>query len=218
LEHKGVQNRAVIDVQPVRREKVCYQLEQKYCPRCQRRVAAQAPGVLGRNLVSNRLLAHVAVQHYVHGVTLGRLEAQLQVGYGTLIGALHQLSRRLEPACARLVEEYRQARVKQADETGWRTDGHNGYAWLFCTETLSLFRFRQSRSAQVAYQVLGQERLGGVLVVDRYPGYNRAPCAIQYCYAHLLREVQDLEKEFPEQAEVRRFVGELAPLDASARV
>ncbi len=216
LEDKGIQARSVIDVQPLRRQTVHYQLEQKYCPRCRRRVAARAPGVLGRNLLSNRLLAHVAVQHYVHGVTLGHLESQLQVGYGTLVGALHQLARRLEPACATLVKEYRRAPVKQADETGWRTDGHNGYAWLFCTEQLSLYRFRQSRSAQVAQQVLGRRPLPGVLVVDRYHGYNRVPCALQYCYAHLLREVEDLEKEFPEQAEVQRFVEELAPLLARA--
>jgi transposase len=216
LEDKGTAARSVIDLEPLRRQTVCYQREQKYCPRCRRRVTAPAPGVLGRNLLGNRLLAHVAVQHYLEGVTLGRLEKQLQVGYGTLIGALHQLARRLEPACARLVAQYRRAPVKQADETGWRTDGHNGYAWLFCTEDLSLFRFRQSRSAAVAHQVLGRRRLPGVLVVDRYHGYNRAPCALQYCYSHLLREVQDLEKEFPEDAEVQRFVSELAPLLARA--
>jgi transposase len=216
LEDKGTGAHSVIDLEPMRRQTVHYQLEQKYCPRCRRRVAARAPGVLGRNLLGNRLLTHVAVQHYVHGVTLGRLENQLQVGYGTLIGALHQLARRLEPACAKLVAEYRRAPVKQADETGWRTDGHNGYAWLFCTEKLSVFRFRQSRSAAVAHQVLGRRHLPGVLVVDRYHGYNRAPCALQYCYAHLLREVQDLEKEFPDHAEVQRFVSELAPLLARA--
>lgn len=216
LQSKGTKGRTVIDAEPPRRQTFQYQLEQKYCPRCRQSVAAAAPGVLGRNLLSNRLLAYVAVQHYVYGVTLGHLEAQLAVGYGTLIGALHQVARRLEPACAQLVREYRQAPVKQADETGWRTDGHNGYAWLFCTEAVSLFRFRQSRSAQVAQQVLGGRRLPGVLVVDRYHGYNRAPCALQYCYAHLLRDVQDLEKEFPDQAEVRRFVGELAPLLARA--
>jgi transposase len=216
LESKGTQARSIIDVEPLRRQTIHYQLEQKYCPRCRRRVAARAPSVLSRNLLSNRLLAHVAVQHYVHGVTLGHLESQLQVGYGTLIGALHQLARRLEPACPQLVLEYRQALVKQADETGWRTDGHNGYVWLFCTATLSLFRFRQSRSAQVAEQVLGHRPLPGVLVVDRYHGYNRAPCALQYCYAHLLRDVQDLEREFPAHAEVHRFVSELAPLLARA--
>jgi hypothetical protein len=167
-------------------------------------------------LLSNRLLAHVAVQHYVYGVTLGQLENQLDVGYGTLMGALHQVGRLLEPACEQLVQDYRQALVKHADETGWRTDGHNGYAWLFCTESISLFRFRQTRSGQIALQVLGIKRLRGVLVVDRYHGYNRVPCALQYCYAHLLRDVQDLEKEFPEQLEIQQFVSAFAPLLARA--
>jgi len=216
LEDKGIRGRSVMDVQPLRRQTVHYQLEQKYCPGCRRKVAARAPGVLERNLLSNQLLAHVAVQHYVYGVTLGQLKNQLQVGYGTLLGALSQLAGLLEPVCTRLIEEYRRAPVKQADETGWRNNGHNGYAWLFCTPTLSVFRFRQSRAAQVAHEVLGQRPLPGVLVVDRYHGYNRAPCALQYCCAHLLREVQDLEKELPDEAEVQRFVSELAPLLARA--
>ena len=66
--------------------------------------------------------------------------------------------------------------------------------------------------AQVPQAVLGQEPLPGVLVVDRYAGYNKAPCAIQYCYAHLLRQVQDLEKEFPEDSEIAAFVATVAPL------
>lgn len=216
LETKGTQSRTVIDVQPLRRQTVCYHLEQKYCCHCRKLVRASAPGVLPRALLSNRLLAHVAVQHYVYGVTLGQMENQLAVGYGTLMGALHLLARLLEPACERLVQDYRQALVRHADETGWRTDGHNGYAWLFCTEAISIFRFRQSRSGQVALQVFGAQRLRGVLVVDRYHGYNRAPCALQYCYAHLLRDVQDLEKEFPEHTEIRNFVSAFAPLLARA--
>jgi transposase len=216
LRSKGSRARTVLDLQRVRRQVVRYRLEHKYCPRCRRNVAARAPGVLGRNLLSNRFIAHVAVEHYLHGVTLGHLQSQLQMGEGTLIGALHQVARRLEPALSRLTGEYRRSPVKQADETGWRTDGHNGYAWLFDAPQVSLFRFRQSRSAQVAHEVLGHRRLRGVLVVDRYHGYNRAPCALQYCYAHLLREVQDLGKQFPEQAEVRCFVSELAPLLAQA--
>ena len=216
LETKGTQSRTVIDVQPLRRQTVSYQLDQKYCCHCRKLVRASPPGVLPRALLSNRLLAHVAVQHYVYGVTLGQLENQLDVGYGTLMGALHQVARLLEPVCEQLVQAYRQAPVKHADETGWRTDGHNGYAWLFCTETISLFRFRQTRSGQVALQVFGAKRLRGVLVVDRYHGYNRVPCALQYCYAHLLRDVQDLEKEFPEHREIQPFVSAFAPLLARA--
>lgn len=216
LQNKGTKSRTVIDVQPLRRETVCYHLDQKYCGHCRKLVRPTPAGVLPRALLSNRLLAHVAVQHYVYGVTLGQLESQLQVGYSTLIGALHQLAGLLEPACEQLVQDYRKAAVRHADETGWRTDGHNGYAWLFCTQTISIFRFRQTRSGQVALQVLGAKRLRGVLIVDRYHGYNRAPCALQYCYAHLLRDVQDVEKEFPDNPEIKQFVGAFAPLLARA--
>ena len=216
LQPKGTAARGVVDVEPLRRQVIRFELEQKYCPRCRRSVAARAPGVLPRNLLGNRLLAHVAVQHYVYGVTLGQLEHQLAVGYGTLLGALHQLAGCFEPVINRLVRDYRRAPIKHADETGWRTNGHNGYAWLFCTETISLFRFRGSRSGQVAQAVLGVRRLRGVLVVDRYHGYNRAPCALQYCYAHLLRDVEDLDKEFPNHPEIQRFISALAPLLARA--
>ncbi|MDQ3254490.1 MAG: hypothetical protein M3R15_11380, partial [Acidobacteriota bacterium] len=47
-------------------------------------------------------------------------------------------------------------------------------------------------------------------------GYNRAPCALQYCYAHLLRDVEDLEKEFPTEVEVAGFTATLIPLLSQA--
>ena len=153
----------------------------------------------------------MAVEHYVHGLTVGYLSRQLAVNSGSLWAALHQLAQRLAKVPERLVAEYRRAPVKHADETGWRTDGHNGYVWLFCTERISLFRFRQSRSAQVAAEVFGPARLPGTLVVDRYNGYNRVPCALQYCYAHLAREVKDLGQEFPDRVEVQNFVHRLSP-------
>jgi hypothetical protein len=48
------------------------------------------------------------------------------------------------------------------------------------------------------------------LIVDRYNGYNKAPCEIQYCYAHLLRLVQDMRENFPKDPEVLQFVADLA--------
>jgi hypothetical protein len=161
-------------------------------------------------------MSHVAIQHYGHGAPLGRIEDQLGIGHGTLVQALHQLRRGLKDVPDRLIEVYRSAPVKHADETGWRNDGHNGYAWLFCTPDLSLYRFRQTRSAQVPQQVLGSAPLPGVLVVDRYNAYNKSPCVLQYCYAHRLREVTDLETKFPEAPEIRAFVHALAPRLAQA--
>lgn len=216
LQDQGCRPRTILEVEPLRRKTIHCQLEQKYCPRCRRKVRPRAPGVFKKSLFGNRLLAHVAVQHYVFNVTVGQLEIQLGVRNGSLHGAMHQLAARLAPACDRLSEEYCQAPVKHADETSWRTDGGNGYAWLFCSPQTSLFRFRQTRSGQVVQDVFGPEPLRGVLVVDRYAAYNAAPCPLQYCYSHLLREVQDLEKEFPAEVEVQIFTSLLAPLLAAA--
>ena len=216
LEPKDVRERTAFDAEPVTVERIVYRLERKRCPHCRKVVQPTIPGLMPKSQYGNGLLSHVAVQHYLHGATLGQLERQMGIGYGSLVDALHQLARRLEPAVPKLIDAYRRSAVRHADETGWRTDGGNGYAWLFCTPTLSLYRFRQTRSASVARDVLGTRRLKGVLVVDRYAGYNRSPCTLQYCYAHLLRDLQDLEKEFPDQIEVRSFVQAVAPLLAAA--
>jgi ribosomal protein S27AE len=213
---RGLQRRSVIDLQPVKVEKVLWRLERKRCPKCGRRFQARPRGVLPKSLYGNALLAHVAEGHYLHGIPLGVIERQTGLGHGSLAQALRQVGRRLEGATDALVEEYRRCQVKHADETGWRTDGQNGYVWLFATETLSLFRFRQSRSAAVAQEVLGSQRLPGVLVVDRYHGYNKAPCAIEYCYAHLKRDTEGILKDFPDEPEVAAFVEAMAPTLAEA--
>ena len=160
--------RTIIDVEPVRKEVIRYHLQQRDCGRSHRTFTARAPGVFPKGLFGNALLTHVAVEPYVHGVILGHLSQQLRVGTGSLWSALHGLAERFAAVPEHLIQDYRQAPVKHADETGWRTDGHNGYVWLFCTERISLFRFRQSRAAHVAQQVLGTTRFPGTLVVDRY--------------------------------------------------
>lgn len=216
LEARGCRTRTVLDCQPVRVEKVVYQLPRQRCTRCHKLVTAKTPGILPKGLYSNRLLTYLAVQHYVHGQTLGQIERQTGLGYSSLVDALHQLAARFQEVPKALLPAYRQAPVKHADETSWRTEGHNGYAWLFCTEDTSLYRFRGTRSGRIAREVFGNESLPGVLVVDRYQGYNRMPCSLQYCYAHLLRDVKDLDKAFAEDPEVHAFVEALVPPLASA--
>ena len=216
LEQKGTKARTVIDCQPIKMKKIVYHLERKRCPKCDKLISARPPGVLAKCLYSNQLLAHVAVQHYIYGNTLGQIEKQTGIGYSSIVDAMHQLSKRLKDVPNALIEAYRDSLVKHADETGWRTDGNNGYAWLFCTPKISIFRIRKTRSASVPTEVVGEKSVPGVLVVDRYNGYNKIPCSIQYCYAHLLRTVKDLEKDFPENVEIKSFVEALAPQLANA--
>ncbi len=216
LEDKGTENHCVIDIPPLRTERILYQLSKRYCPRCHQSYQPPAPGVLPRSLYGNQLVATAAIMHYLHGIPMGRIIEQIDLGLGPLIKIFHRLAKIFSHIPNRLIERYRQSPVKHADETSWRNDGQSGYVWLFATGKISLFLFRKTRSSSVPREVFGDKPLPGTLVVDRYNVYNKAPCALQYCYAHLLREVQEIEKEFSEAEEVKTFVSILAPLLATA--
>lgn len=212
LEDKGYETHGVLDSRPVKAEKVLYRLSKKHCRRCHKSFQPQAPGVLPRGLYGNQLIATASAMHYLHGIPMGRICEQMGIGAGALVEVLHTVAKLFHSILERLSEEYRQSPVKHADETGWRINGKNGYAWLFATERISIFLFRPTRSSQIPKMVLGDEPLPGTLVVDRYAGYNKAPCALQYCYEHLSREVKDLEKDFPDSDEIKTFISVMVPL------
>lgn len=212
----SVRTRTVSEIEPVVVKRICYELERRACPNCHKSFQSQAPAVLPKSMLGNQLLGEIVGEHYLHGVPLSGIARRFGLNLGTVIEALHRLGSIFQPALKQLKEEYRSAPVRHADETGWRTDGRNGYSWLFCTDQVSLCLYRQTRSASVVREVLGEQELDGVLVVDRYNGYNRVKCRIQYCYAHLLRDVEDLRDEFSDEAEVQAFTTTVIPLLSEA--
>lgn len=216
LVFKEVRNRTVIESTPTKPMRILYRLAVKECKHCHRVFRAKPPSVLPKSPFGNQITAQLAVMHYFHGITMGRITEMTGISLGTAIDIFHRLGRYFRPLMEDLKEAYRQDAVKHADETSWRNDGQNGYVWLFCTATLSIFLFKNTRSSSVPKGIFGEEHLPGVLVVDRYSGYNKAPCTIQYCYAHLLRDVEELAKGSPDDEEVVRFTGTLIPLLASA--
>lgn len=212
MEKKGLQERSVIESASHKPEKILFLLPKRYCNHCRRSFTPQPPGVLPKSLYGNQLIADAITMYYLHGLPMGRISNATGIGAGALMEIYHRIGRLFDGVLHKLIEEYRQAPVKHADETSWRTDGKNGYVWLFATSRMSIFQYGKNRSSQVPHTIFGKDLLPGVLVVDRYGGYNKVPCEIQYCYAHLLRDIQDLEKEFPEEKEITTFVAVTAPL------
>ena len=216
MPEKDHRERSVLDIDPIRVLKVRYRLQRRQCPQCKRIISAQAAEVLPRSMFSNQLLAEIVDSHYVQGIPLGRVCARWQLNYGSVIQALHSMAGLCEPVMKQLKADYQQSRVRHADETSWRVDGQNGYCWLFASDSVSLHLYRQTRSAKVVEEVLGRVSLAGYLVVDRYQGYSRAPCLVQYCYAHLLRDVKELSQEFADEKEVEAYSQEMIELLAQA--
>lgn len=207
--------RTVIDNAPREPKKILYRLHDRICPNCKKTFQAKAL-ILPRSLYGNNITAQVAVMHYFHGIPMGRICEMTGITIGSLVDIFHRLGRYFEPAMEALKKAYRPDPVKHADETGWRNDGQSGYAWLFCTTALSIFLFKNTRSSAIPKGIFGEKAVPGVLVVDRYNAYNKLPLKIQYCYAHLLRDLEKLGKDFPDEEEVRSFTGILIPLIAQA--
>ena len=128
---------------------------------------------------------------------------------GTLIGMAHKYADALEPLYHQIIFEMRKSLFLHADETGWTMDGKKAYVWLFANELFQVFAFRESRGSKVPKEILGEEKSDLVLVVDRYCGYSPLLLFRQFCYAHLLRDIEKLKLEFPDDKQVSIFCDDL---------
>jgi hypothetical protein len=101
-----------------------------------------------------------------------------------------------DPVVTRLLELLRQEDLIHADETGWRINGKNVWAWCFANPRIAVYLIQHSRGSQVLRDALG-DSLPGVLVCDFYAAYNFLQAKKQRCLVHLLRELHTLRDKVP---------------------
>ncbi|HEX4125084.1 MAG TPA: IS66 family transposase [Tepidisphaeraceae bacterium] len=113
---------------------------------------------------------------------------------GAVADQVQRVARWLEGNYEQTILKLRCANVVHADETGWRTDGKNGWLWAATSPTDTLFRVDKSRGGKVIVDLLGKA-FGGTLVSDFHSAYLKMDCKKQKCLCHLLRElVESAEK------------------------
>jgi transposase len=139
----------------------------------------------------------------------------LEVSVGGLVGAVGQVAARGEPVVAGIQTAIRASPVVHVDETGWRENGRNGYAWTFSTPSERCF-VRGSRAKSVLVEAMG-ETFAGVLVSDFYAAYTNYDGRHQYCWAHLLRDIHDLVGQHPRAAGVQGWADAVYGLYERAR-
>lgn len=177
------------------------------CPCCRRthRPPVDLTGeAVGRQRFGVRLVSLIATLREV-----GRLPVRviqevlaavhgLDLSVGGIVGALRQVADRAGPLVADILARIRGSPVVHADESGWREAGVNGYIWTFSTPTERYFR-RGSRQKAMVDAVLGAD-FGGTLVADFYAAYDHYPGLKQRCWAHLLRDIDELGRAHPKDA------------------
>ena len=139
----------------------------------------------------------------------------MRLSLGAIVRAIHQVARQAQPAVDRILERIRGSPVVHADETGWREDGANGYAWTFSTPTERYF-LRRGRHKEVVDEVL-DESFSGVLVSDFYAAYHHYPGLKQRCWVHLLRDIHDLKILYPKDRQLARWAAAVHHIYSAAK-
>ncbi len=140
---------------------------------------------------------------------------QLSVSVGAIVAACHSVARCGRAALEEIREKVRGSPVVNADETGWRESGHNGYVWTFSTPTERYFT-RGTREKEMVDRVLG-DAFHGILVSDFYAAYNHYDGWKQRCWAHLLMDIHDVRVCYPDDASVQTLAKDLHELFLEAR-
>jgi transposase len=204
--------REVLDVVLAPVEVVEHVYWERRCPGCGRRcVPAPELGgqVLGQQRLGVGLLSLIATLREEGRLPIATIQwylatyHQCPLSRGAIVAALHRVAQQARPTVAAGLGRIRAGPFAQADETGWRENGRNGYVWTFSTPTEQVF-VRRRRTKEVVDEVLGPE-FSGVLVSDFYAAYHHYPGLKQRCWAHLLRDIHELRTLYPQDRGLARW-------------
>ena len=202
--------REIIDWVPAQVAVTEHVYVERRCARCHGR---WQPGpelagvVVGQGRLGVGLLSLIAVLREELRLPIARIQWYLATVHGLalsvggIVAAVQTVAAQATRVVAGLQAAIRASPVLHVDETGWRQDGRNGYAWSFSTATERVFR-HGGRDRGVLEAAIGAD-YAGVLVSDFYAVYTGYDGRHQFCWAHLLRDIDEVAGQHPDDAGMR---------------
>lgn len=188
----------VVEVPPLTAQVTEYRCHRLRCTRCGASTrAALPPGVSASNF-GPRLAALVALCTGAYRMSKRNLEQFLRdvLGVQLCLGSVYTLEQRVSEALAAPMQQALDALptqpVANVDETSWRQNHKKAWLWVVVTAAVTVFCLAKRRSSAVCKQLLGP-RFRGTVGSDRWSAYSWVPLEQrQLCWAHLLRDFQEL--------------------------
>ena len=216
--------REVLDLAPGAIQVIAHQYRERTCPLCRTRwtpAVALGDQVVGRQRLGLRLVSLIVTLREVGRLPVRTIQWYLATVHGLQlsVGAITAASQRVaavaQDEVAAIRAQVRASPAVHADETGWRTDGRNGYVWTFSTPQARYFTHGR-RTKDMVDTALGPA-FSGVLCSDFYAAYTHYPGLKQRCWAHLLREIHDLRQLSPDDPDLDAWAATVHALFREAR-
>src|SRR5437868_595514 len=173
-----------------------FQAHGRTCSCCGHLTQETVPSELRQDWLGERLCASIVNLTGGQGVSKRAVKviAEELFGVPLALGTITHIEQEMSEALASAHQEaltaVRQAEVKHADETSWKTTGKLSWLWGAATKTVAAFVIISSRGAAGLLALLGAE-IQGILCSDRWHVYLQVPAERrQICWAHLKRDFQ----------------------------
>jgi len=89
-----------------------------------------------------------------------------------------------------------------------KRDGEQAWMWTFTTDEHTLYAVRESRGSDVPAEVLGED-FAGTVVCDGWTAYPAFTSNLQRCWAHILREAEDVADKYEDGEPIHRHLTQM---------
>lgn len=173
-----------------------------YCGKVHAPKLGISDGVVGKMRLGVGLMSLIATLSVAKRMPQRAIQKLLEGLYGLHISigeineVLHRVSHWAKPTVAQILRKIRGSPDANADETGWREDGINGYLWSLSTGAERFYYFHRRRAGRIIRHILGG-KFEGVLGCDFYAGYDWYLGPKQRCWVHLFRLIDKVVQTHP---------------------
>ena len=194
--HKWTERYGVDIPLPIKPIITKYNVAQYHCKSCGEWPQGQPSNLFGKSPFGINLMMLVLHMKYRGRAVDQHIQESLKTWYGIELsgGGVHSILNRAAELFGASYEAIKQAirdgQVVYADETGWRVEGENWYAWAFVNEKAALYTIENTRGGGIPKELL--KGFHGVLSSDWYQGYNSVDCEKQKCGVHFLRQTHSV--------------------------
>ena len=191
------QSRTITDIPPPTH--IVYEVvyHRYWCGHCKKPVRGTTPWLPPKQHFGPVVTSSITYQRML-GLSIGNIQSSLKETYGiemseaTILKLEKWVASALKEDYERLRDELVKAKVVNADETGFRIGGGNGWLWVFAHAMGAFYVLDPSRGRKVPMRVLKGFR--GVLGRDGWKPYDHVDClAHQLDLMHVNRWLEKAE-------------------------
>jgi len=174
------QSRIITDI-PLPRHNIYEIVYLRYwCNKCKKLVRGEVPWLPPNQQFGPAVASWIVYQRML-GLSIGKIQSSLYETYeitiseATILKLEKWVADTLKEDYEKLHEEIVKAAAVNADETGFRIDGKNGWLWVFTSTICSYYKIAPTRGHTVPEETL--EGFNGVLGRDAWKPYDVVKCS-----------------------------------------